>query len=133
MGKMRQLTAKAGMTAERIQAGLQTQQNPDGARGHLGVHGEPVCHRVGNQIEQAPPLLGRGVALGHADRHRAARDLHHLAKQSELRLEVDEISHHLENATPAFTQGFGDAQHFFRAGRQARRGLAVFRAMVSGS
>ena len=90
--------AERRMARERVEGGLQAQQQPDRPGGHLGPDGQPVGRSLLNLCEEVAPRLGPLVALGQRDGQRATRELHQVPDHGELGVGVgpevrDQLDH----------------------------------------
>ena len=100
------------------------------ARRDLPAHREPRARGGVEECQQPPPLLGTRVVLERRDRHRAPRDLDHLAQQRELRLEVHEVGDDLEDAAARGAQPARDPDELVARRGEARRVAAVGGAVL---
>ena len=112
-----------------MQTALEAHEHADRTGGDLAPNGHAVGLGLGDLGQQGPPVAPVDLGQG-GDGQRSAADLGHGADQRELAVQVDEVSHQLEDAHPGGAHTPGDAQQLVGRGRQARRRPPVARTVV---
>ena len=114
---------------ERVERALQSQDQAHRTWRDLAGHREPVGVGRGDAIEDAAERVGQHRIAGDRDRQRSARTLDHPAQRRELRVDVEEVRHHLQHPGPGRADPFGDSDQLVGCCGQ-RRGVRPGRGPV---